>query len=375
MDNVSESGAGMFDTIIGQERVKATLISMIDAGNIPHAMLFAGPNGVGKSELARAMAAGLLCESGTGTACGACNGCRRAMKLEHPDLHVLFPFRRRPESADSRGQWDSEYAAHRARLRDEPYPPMAYGQSVMIVRGLVDEVRDRLLSSSFEGGRKVCLIFLAEKMNAATANSILKILEEPPAGVHFILTAERVSSVLPTITSRCAVFRFRRLRQDEIAGYLETVHGLDRERADRSAQMADGSMKQAKSLAFEQSGDAMSRAYDLYTAVAIGTGDTVIEASHMFLRSRDSAEAEELLTGFIHCTRAVLARRCGIKQNAEVMSGELASVAMRPALSNLDRLSQRLEEGIEMLGRNVAVTTVLTATLYHIHETYHHGRA
>lgn len=363
----------MFDTVIGQEQVKQTLASMIGSGNVPHALLFAGPNGVGKGELARMLAAGLLCESGAGEACGTCSGCRRAMNLEHPDLHLLFPFRKRPDSADSRGQWDSEYAAHRARLRSESYPPVMYGQAQMIVRGLVDEVRDRLLESSFEGGRRVCLILMAEKMNAATANSILKILEEPPAGVHFILTAERISSVLPTITSRCALVRFRRLRQDEITGHLTETRELSGEQAVHYARLADGSMKRAKSLAFEQAGDVLARAYEMYASVANGTADTVIAAAHGYVRSRETAEAEELLTGFMHCTRAVLARSCGIEDQSTDMPGSLETAAPKAALSHLNHLSQRLEEGIEMLGRNVAVSTVLTATLYHIYETYHHA--
>jgi DNA polymerase III delta prime subunit len=153
----------MFESVIGQVQVKQTLEMMLRAGTLPHALLFAGSNGVGKTELAIALAARLLCERGPLAPCGECSGCRRAMRLEHPDLYILFPFPRQPEEKSKRAVWVDELIAHRNRLRDEPYAPIVYDQAGMIVRGMVDEVREQLLQGSLEAGGKVCIILQAEK--------------------------------------------------------------------------------------------------------------------------------------------------------------------------------------------------------------------
>jgi DNA polymerase III subunit delta' len=361
----------MFDTIIGQEIVKATLASILRSEKIPHAMLFAGPYGTGKGESAIAFAAALLCEQGAENACGQCSGCRRAMRLEHPDLHLLFPFRAAPDSVRSRDEWTEELVAQRTRIAEEQYAPVSYDKSLQIAKALVSETRDRLLETSFEGGRKVCVILQAERLNATTANSLLKIIEEPPAGVYFILTTERASSVLPTIASRCSVFRFRRLTAGEIAQSLTDTGKLDREQAVLCAQAAGGSMKTAKSLAFENRGASRELAGELYHRASHSTG-AVFETALEHLWSRDSGPAEELLEGFMHFTTRVLEEKYGIHHIA-TPDQPLSALARAVKLRDLDQLARRFEEGLEMLGRNVAVSAVLTSTLYGIYETYNHG--
>lgn len=363
----------MFDDIVGQAQVKETLRGMLSSGEIPHALLFSGPYGVGKGEMALAMASRLLCKGGLDADCTSCSGCRRARKLEHPDLHLLFPFRAQPQSAKERDKWTDELIAHRTRLRDEPYAPVVYEQARAIVRGLVNEVRDRLMQSSFEGGRRVCIILLAERMNAPTANSILKILEEPPADVHFILTAESLSSVLPTITSRCTVVPFRRLRPDEIIEHFTAGAELERPQIVSYSQAAGGSLKTAKALAFEQKSELLAESYDLFERIASGGGDAVANEALRFLWSRDTVGAEELLNGFIQCTAAILDEKYGIPGVYVPPGGTVAALSARAPLEALGKLAGRLEAGLEMLGRNVGVQTVMTATFYEIHETFSHA--
>lgn len=269
----------MFEGIIGQEHVKKTLGSMMESGRIPHAFLFAGPNGTGKGELAFELARLLLCENGTASGCTSCRACQRASRLEHPDLHVLFPYRMQPSKSDEYASWMDGFQEHRRLLASEPYAPVVYDKARQIVVGLVNEVYERLMESSFEGGRRVCIIIAADRLNTKTGNALLKILEEPPEGVHFILTTEQLSQVLPTITSRTSIVRFRRLRVDEIAEHLEHSGLSDTGKCRSVAAASDGSMKTARALAFSDSAEVMSRACAIFEKCVDNIDGAVVEES------------------------------------------------------------------------------------------------
>jgi|GEM_PF-3390109 DNA polymerase III subunit delta' len=363
----------MFEKIAGQESAKNILESMITSGNIPHALLFAGPYGVGKGETAIDLAARLLCEHGPESGCTECNACYRASKLEHPDLHVLFPFKAPPQSVERRSSWADELFGHRKLLSGEPYAPYIYEKGQQITKDLVNEVRERLLESSFEGGRRVCIIFNADKLNATTSNLLLKILEEPPAGVHFIMTTERISSVLPTMISRSSVIRFRRLHDEEIETHLANYGELEQEKIVSYARSAGGSIKTAKALAFENKGEMLRRSYDLYGSVANGGQEDAVSNALLFARSRDVSEAEELISGFALCTKSVLEKKLGIGQETKDISETSELVQMLSGntdIGSLNSLSVKLEDGLEMLGRNVNISTVMTTIFYGINDTY-----
>lgn len=360
----------MFDGIVGQENARKVLGSMIASGKIPHALLFAGPYGVGKGETAFDIARMLLCENGPESECTTCSACYRASKLEHPDLHILFPFRAPPKKAEKYASWSEELLKHRKLLSEEPYAPVVYEESRQIVVDLVSEVCVRLLESSFEGGRKVCVILSADKLNDKTGNSLLKILEEPPDGVHFILTTERLSSVLPTITSRSSVVRFQRLRADEIGSYLEANGELEPEKIVSYARAAGGSIKTAKALAFDNKAEVLSQSFDLYRSVALGEPEEVVSNALTFVWSRDLIEAEELINGFVMCTKSVFENKLGIDDENDEYSDTISTLSSCADIGSLDKLSARFEEGLEMLGRNVNIATVMTSIFYGINDAY-----
>lgn len=360
----------MFESIVGQEHVKGTLGAMLSSGAVPHSLLFAGPHGVGKAETAFELARLLLCREGTMSGCSTCGPCVRAAKLEHPDLHLLFPTRAKPKKKEEESQWYDEITTHRGLLASGPYAPVYYEKSAQIVIGLVDEVRERLLETSFEGGRRICLVLSADRLNQTTGNTLLKILEEPPDGVHFILTAERASSVLPTIVSRSTVLRFRRLTSAEIAGWLVRYDGIPNEQASSSAMRAEGSLKAARGFSTEGASGLRERAFEIYERAALGSADSVIAESSPFLWSRDVLEAEELIGGFARMSRAVLLRRAGCASSGEMGDGIVEKLAGRTNTELLGRLGKSFEEGLDMLGRNVNISLVMTKVLYTIHDTY-----
>lgn len=160
--------------------------------SLPHAVLLAGPAGQGKRQFAEALAALLVCESPVPgpAACGACVGCQWRTADNHPDLQRLIP-----EADEEPGEGAGEA---------EP----AKAKSAQIRIEQVRAVQAALTVSSHRGGRRVVVVDPAEAMNVFTANALLKLLEEPPAEVVFLLVAAQPARLLPTLRSRCQRWDF-----------------------------------------------------------------------------------------------------------------------------------------------------------------------
>lgn len=181
-----------------QSRQWASILS--NTAELHHALLLAGPPGIGKAAFAEALAARLLCEqpaSATAPACGNCEACHWFAGGNHPDYRKIAPAA--DDAADEEG--------------DAPAPKSATGKrakapSTQIKVDQIRELEDFVFMGSHRHGRRVVVIEPAEAMNAAAANSILKILEEPPTGVYFILVSSNSRRLLPTLRSRCRQLRF-----------------------------------------------------------------------------------------------------------------------------------------------------------------------
>lgn len=157
-----------------------------NATRLPHALLLYGRTGIGKLDFVWHFSQSLLClnKSATGHACGECASCHWFKDESHPDFRLLSP---EQEDGDEEGA-----AAKKSKKKTQI--------SVAQIRELSDFLS---LSSHRSGGARVVLIHPAEALNAASANALLKMLEEPASGVIFILVAHQVQRLLPTIISRC----------------------------------------------------------------------------------------------------------------------------------------------------------------------------
>ena len=173
---------------------------------LPHALLFAGPSGVGKREIADALAARLLCESPRQPhepACGKCQSCLMWASGTHPDFRLLQPDAA-AEAEEEGGATDGEKKKASKQIRIQQ----------------VREVEDFFHVGGHRGGARVCLIDPAEAMNAITANALLKILEEPSSSFYFIMVSHRWRRLLPTILSRSRRVMFGRPTDTESAHWL-----------------------------------------------------------------------------------------------------------------------------------------------------------
>ncbi len=241
-----------FRDVIGQDEVKRRLVGMVADGRLPHAMMLSGPKGSGKLALATAFATYLLCQNRTpeGDACGTCRQCRMAEKLEHPDLHFTFPTVKLPSmGADHKPVSDDFAKQWRQLLAQSPYFSInkwleaigAENQQAIITAGESDALARKLSLKSSQGGYKVSVMWLPERMNAECANKLLKLLEEPPSQTLFIMACEEPVRLLDTIRSRVQRIDVKRIGDESMAEAIAARRGIDRDTAMRIARMAAGS--------------------------------------------------------------------------------------------------------------------------------------
>lgn len=247
-----------FRDIIGQDEVKDRLRRMADSGAVPHALLFAGPEGTGKLQAAIAFARYLLCgRKEEGEACGHCPSCVKMDKLVHPDLHFIFPVINKGKS-DNPTQSADEIAAWRRIILEKGY--FSYqewleelsgdNKQAQICTKESETIQSLISLKSVEGGYKTMIIWHPEKLHANCANALLKLLEEPPARTVFILVTDAPENVLETIQSRTQRIDFRPVPQQLVEEKLQGQgYGLQPDQARRIAHLSGGSwLKAAEAL-------------------------------------------------------------------------------------------------------------------------------
>ncbi|HDQ44449.1 MAG TPA: hypothetical protein ENN17_02970, partial [bacterium] len=173
----------MFSRVIGQRRVKEILRSGIRKNRLAHAYLLYGPEGAGMEAIAIASAYSLLCRDKQAGGCGNCPECRRVSRLEHPAFRLVFPVPARPKSmpADKYQKVLRERALQRM---DDPYREISFLPELTGIPAIgIDEIRSlkkEVILKLTEDTDRVLVILSADKMTPAAANSLLKLLEEPP---------------------------------------------------------------------------------------------------------------------------------------------------------------------------------------------------
>ncbi len=187
---------------------------------LPHAILFYGREGIGKTEFAEQFAQALLCErpDGHGHACGECASCGWFAQYSHPDYRRVRPeVLDEGDAADEEGA-DADETPKAAKSTKAPSKEIKIDQ----IRALSDFMN---VSTHRQGGR-VVLLYPAEALNAAAANSLLKTLEEPPANTVFLLVTNSLDRLLPTILSRCRKFPLPAPSREQALAWLKS-QGLD----------------------------------------------------------------------------------------------------------------------------------------------------
>ncbi len=246
----------LFSSLLGHDHLISHLTKTADAGRIPHAQLFVGPEGCGTLAVAIAYAQYILCqnqggENNTGNA--ACN--LKFETISHPDLHFIFPtvtteeVKSKPKSSDFSAEW-------RQFVNQNPYGSLFDWYQVLGVQNKQGEIRvtdaqeivKSLSLKAYEGGYKITIIWMADKMNIEASNKLLKLLEEPSDKTLFILISDNEEAIIQTIRSRCQLLNFNALPEKIIEDALVSRENIESRSAKKLAHQAQGDYNKALKL-------------------------------------------------------------------------------------------------------------------------------
>ena len=242
-----------FNEVIGQKEAISRLKELADTKRVPHAMMLCGPQGCGKMAIAIAFASYILTHDIDDEL-----RLRQANVMlsnyEHPDLHFSYPVIRPAGTSSEHKMISDDFSKEwREMLKKDAYFTMdhwlaamnAANQQALIGAGESDDLIHKLSLKSSQGGYKVSIIWLPERMNGECANKLLKLLEEPPYKTLFIMVCEQPEKLLETIRSRVQRFDIRRIDDESLKQALKTRRGLDEDIAKRITQIANGNWNRA----------------------------------------------------------------------------------------------------------------------------------
>jgi DNA polymerase-3 subunit delta' len=255
----------LFSEILGHEHIKNHLIRSASQGRIPHAQLFIGPEGTGTLAMAIAYAQYIVCQNSGSDNTGENEACNLKFNhLGHPDLHFIYPtvstedVKSKPKSIDFIQDW-------RLFVTENPYGGLFDWYKMLGVQNKQGEIRvddaaeilKLLALKSLEGSYKIMIIWMADKMNIAASNKLLKLLEEPTDKTVFILISENEEDIIQTIRSRCQVLHFNGLPENVITQALVSRENIDEKEAYKIAHQAQGNYNKALHILKEDNEEAI----------------------------------------------------------------------------------------------------------------------
>ncbi|HFB99578.1 MAG TPA: hypothetical protein ENJ53_02125, partial [Phaeodactylibacter sp.] len=239
-----------FHQVIGQEKTKQTLQSMVTSDRMSHALLFLGGEGSGKLALAFAFAQYVLCtDKQDNDSCGKCSSCLKAAKWIHPDIHYSYPtVGSKMISTHFLPEW-------RKAMEENPYLNAhqwlqhlgAENKQGNITKDECVDIIKKLSLKIFEGSHKILIMWLPEYLRKE-GNRLLKMIEEPPDNTLFILVAENQEMILNTILSRCQLVKVNQLSDEEVKEALIQRKNVSLEKAAATAHLAEGNYNEALNL-------------------------------------------------------------------------------------------------------------------------------
>ena len=325
-----------FEDVVGHEEIISEMRGALASGNVAHAYLLTGEEGMGKRTLATLFAAGLQCAGKAERPCGECASCKKLAGGNHPDIRFVTH-----EKAATIG---------------------------------VDEIRGQLVGDvgirPYESDYKVYIVAEAEKMTVQAQNALLKTIEEPPEYAVILLLASATENLLPTVVSRCVRFDLRPTADERIQAYLTDFLQVPEAEAEVQTAFAKGNIGRARSLALSPDfAQMVSRALSLVKRSKTMSVAAMIEAV------RDMASDKEHLRDYLDLFelwfRDVLMFKATRDTEGLVFADELGSIRERAQVSGYEGLEDILEalnNAKQRLKANVNIELVLELLFLTIQE-------
>ena len=232
-------------------QLKNQLVQLYKTNRVPHALLFSGKQGSGHFQLAMFFAKVLLCKEVNSGPCGQCSSCKKIANFNHPDLHFSFPIHlskseKSEISEDQRASFVNMVREYHCIGKQIWYAKMG-NENKQGVIGVKEgqEIIKKLQLKSYEGGKKILIIWLPELMNVQAANKLLKLIEEPPEKTNLIFVSDHSEQLLQTITSRLQQIKVPPLENTFVSTYLQSYFNVEENDANMISKSAGGNLHKA----------------------------------------------------------------------------------------------------------------------------------
>lgn len=364
--------------IIGQKKQIDALRRAVQLDRLPNAYLFIGQDGVGKDAVALELAKLLNCLDPdarlSAEACDRCESCQQFARLTHPNLEYVFPIegvltKEISETSKEREKQESALAQYKQLFEEKRrnlYLKMQMEKSMGILAEQIEELIRKSHYKPSNDKTRVYLISQAERMNATAANKLLKLLEEPPPFVLFILTTSRFEQLLPTIVSRCQPVRFSALSAAEMTERLRSA-GAPPERLAFASTFARGNFYKAQKLLVEPAEQHLrNKALDwLRATLASGRELEMIRQIEDFARKDASREEQAQALSSLLLIFQDAQRYRAVGAAADIINSDVAETIAKFSRAfpnaNFDAAAAAVEDALYQLARNANALLVFAA--------------
>ncbi len=369
----------LFSELFIPESLKKRLITSVQEGRVPHAQMIAGNEGWGGLSLALAYAQYLNCENPSETdSCGQCKTCRKYHSLAHPDLHFVFPVVKTPKnskpfSSDFFAEWKNFVKSTHFHSLDDWLRFIGYqnAQPSIYVHE-AEEIIRTLSYKAYEGKYKIMIIWKPEKMNLATANKLLKIIEEPPEKTIFLLVTSNLDAILPTIRSRTQIIQLTPLSIEDLYSALkQEFPDANDQDVEQAARAAGGDFIIAKKFLMDLlEADQGAHFFDLFThtmRVAYSANALKIIETAEQLASLDKEKLKQFLAYSLHFLRQAFMINQNLKQISQLTQKELNFAKKFSRFihrKNISLFSHEFSKAINDLERNGNARLIMLDLLF-----------
>jgi len=359
----------VFENILGQQRVKNFFEKALKSQRLSHAYLFVGDRGVGKEATALELAKALFCEKSGACSAEPCPNCMRVSKLSYPDLHFIFPA---PAIIKDKAK-EKVNEAKRVQILESvaanPYLRAELWANPMISIDKIRELRRQSSYKSFEGRGRIAIIVDAERMSEEAANSVLKILEEPPEKMYLLMISSRPNLLLPTISSRCQIIKFEPLKATEIEQAIIENYNIEQEKSRLTSRLASGSYRRAVELLDDNIQEMQNQSLEFFRKSVQSEFTQILYVDELLKAcQRDLKKVKDLLSLLLIWFRDALVFRETGESNQELLIyaeafETLNNFTQKFPNADLQSAVIAIEESLEQMNRNVQINLILIVLL------------